>query len=243
MKDNIMPLFSSRKQKKETVEQIRYLHGSDPQRVPLENLISRVFKKYYNTEIKHFYPNLISIESISSESKKAIKAVAGVRCAADEALFSEYYLDQPLETELEALYNKKIARHHIVEVGNLAPANIGQMRWLIASITAFLYSAGFQTVIFTMVPGVYNAFKRMNLPLEFIANADYDKLPSEIKNQWDPQYYQLNPKVFAGDIVAGFDIMKENIYNSNQKLIPLFEKACQLGKEHHYSNVSRGNVA
>ncbi len=238
IQDNVVPFFAGNQLKKDTSEQIQYLDSNSPHRAPLENLITHVFKKYYNTELEHFYPNLLSIESDQS-----IKAVAGVRCAADEPLFSEYYLANPLETELEMLYNRKISREYIVEVGNLAPTNVGQMRWLIASITAFLYSAGFQAIVFTAVPGVSNAFKRMNIPLQYITDAEHHKLPEDIQDKWDKQYYQAKPKVFSGDIVAGFNIMKENIYHSNQKLIPLFEKACHLGRQLRHANAATGEVA
>ncbi len=213
---------------------ISYLHSGDPKRPRLEHFISKVFKKYYNADIDQFYPSLLSIESDDSDPSnpdKAIKAIAGVRCASDEALFSEYYLSQSLETELTALYNKPISRQVVVEVGNLAPANVGQMRWLIAAITAFLYSAGHKYIVFTAVPGVFNAFRRMDVPLKEITPAKRSSLPEALKDKWGDEYYQAKPMVLAGDIAEGFAIMEENIYQSNKKLIPLFEEACRLGKQ------------
>jgi hypothetical protein len=213
-----------------------FFKSGHPARNHLESFISQIFKKYYNAEIDQFYPNLLSIESDNRE----IKAVAGVRCASKEALFSEYYLSQPLEHGLKCLYGKNIERHQVVEVGNLAPANVGQMRWLIASITGFLYSAGYRYIVFTAVPGVYNAFKRMDIPLRIMADARQSCLPESLQNKWGPEYYQSGPKVLAGDIANGFNIVKENIYRNNKKLIPLFEKACQLGLQ--YAS-AEGNVA
>jgi len=233
--DSTITLLSNYKNNMKTQEaDISYLGAENRDRARLESFISAVFKKYYNAEIDHFYPNLLSIETADenqSSTEQSIKAVAGVRCAADEPLFSEYYLSNSLEAELETLYGKPIHRDQVVEVGNLAPANVGQMRWLIASITAFLYSAGYKYIVFTAVQGVYNAFRRMDIPLKLVTEAKQSCLPVEIKDKWGPEYYQLKPMVLAGDIVEGFDIMKKSIYSSNPKLIPLFEKAYLFGQQ------------
>jgi hypothetical protein len=224
---------------------IAYFEQGRDERSRLEGFINQVFKRYYNTKIEQFYPCLLSIESPNhqvSGQVSLIKAVAVVRCAAEETLFSEHYLDNPLKTELYQLYGKIISREYIVEIGNLAPANIGQMRWLIASITAFLQAAGFKYIIFTGVSGVYNAFQRMDIPLKFITKAKQNRLPLTLKNQWGDEYYQLQPKVMAGDIAQGFEIIKTNIYQSNKKLIPLFEQAYQLGTQFR-TGVLTGEVA
>ncbi|MDX2505628.1 MAG: thermostable hemolysin [Gammaproteobacteria bacterium] len=226
-----------------------YFEQGNPNRARLETFISDVFKKYYNAEIDQFYPTLLSIETDKDNhnnlnSEQSIKAVAGVRCAAEQMLFSEYYLPEKLETELQLQYGQSISRQVVVEVGNLAPATVGQMRWLIASITGFLYSAGFQYIVFTAVPGVYNAFKRMDMPLKVLTEAKQECLPEAIQHKWGPEYYQSKPVVLSGDIVEGFDIMKKSIYNSNKKLIPLFENACQLGKQfREIKSQLKGNVA
>ncbi len=234
LQDKSITLLADHKKNMQTqASQLDYLERGRPERERLEGFIRSVFKKYYNAELDHFYPNLLTIEAEPEQAgdETIIKAVAGVRCAADEPLFSEYYLNHDLETELQNLYGKAISRDSVVEVGNLAPANVGQMRWLIASITAFLYSAGFKYIVFTAVPGVYNAFKRMDVPLKQMTEANRDCLPDALKDKWGPEYYDLKPVVIAGNIAAGFEIMKQNIYGTNQKLIPLFEKACQLGQD------------
>ncbi len=242
---SITLLANYKKNMKTQASQIHYLEHGRPERERLESFISGVFKKYYNAELDHFYPNLLTIEADAEQpgDETIIKAVAGVRCAADESLFSEYYLNNGLETKLGSLYGKTISRETVVEVGNLAPANVGQMRWLIASITAFLYSAGFKYIVFTAVPGVYNAFTRMDVPLKQITEAKRDCLTEDLKDKWGPEYYDLKPMVIAGDIAEGFEIMKQNIYGANQKLIPLFEKACQLGREDLEKRLKQGNAA
>jgi len=197
-----------------------------PERAYLEHFINTVYQKYYQANITHFYPHLLSIED--PENNK-IKAVAGLRCAQEETLFSEHYLPESLETTLKGIYQQDILRSQIVEVGNLAPANVGQMRWLIASITSFLHAAGYQYIVFTLVTGVINAFKKMGVPLQQICEAKHANLPAEAKKQWGHQYYNLNPMVLTGDINLVYHLLEDNIRQYNQNLMPLFEKAYQLG--------------
>lgn len=213
---------------------INYFKPGESGRERLEAFISLVFKKYYNTELDQFYPNLLAIEShtiVQSSTENTINAVAGVRCAADEALFSEHYLTNKLETELERLFGKIISRDQVVEVGNLAPASVGQMRWLITLITGFLYSSGYKYIVFTAVSGIYNSFERMDIPLKSITEAKQSCLPVEIQDKWGTEYYQLKPMVLAGNIVEEFEILEQNIYSNNKQLIPLFEEACLLGEQ------------
>ena len=233
--------ISLMQKQQQTIESsnLHYFDQQSPNRLPLEQLIYQVYKKHYGIELTHFYPNLISIET----TKKQIKAVAGIRCAAEELLFSEYYLKDHLETTLKQCYGKEINRDVVVEVGNLAPSSVGQMRWLITSITAFLHGAGFKYIVFTLAPMVYNAFKRMGLHLNILAEAKRECLPKSIKQEWNEQYYQLSPKVLTGDISYGFPLMKENIYQSNQRLIPLFEQAYQLGLKVKQEQVKLGQIA
>ena len=220
--------------KQNNTTQIHFLETGEPGRKHLERFISKVFKNYYNADLDHFYPNLLSIETNEPgafKSDDSIKAVAGIRSATEEPLFSEFYLEHPLLKELTAIYDKTISREIVVEVGNLAPANVAQMRWLITVMTGFLYSAGFRYIVFTAIPGVSNAFKRMKLPLNPIIEAKQSRLPDAIKNKWGPEYYQLKPMVLSGDITEIFKRVKVNIYDKNTQYIDLFEQACHLGAE------------
>ncbi len=239
-KDNVT-LLSEHKNHQVYTSEINCFKQGMPGRVRLEKFINDVYKKYYDTEINKFYPTLLAIESKNIQ-RSSIKAVAGIRSAEHEALFSEYYLSQTLEETLFNTYNTPISRHTIVEVGNLAPANIGQMRWLNTSITAFLYSAGFKYIIFTGVPSISNAFKRMNLPLKVLAEAKQSCLPQAIKDKWGKKYYESKPMVFSGNIEQGYEIVKNMIYNSkhknHNKLIPLFERSIELGQQfRHEANL------
>jgi hypothetical protein len=165
---------------------------SHPERATAEAFVKTVFKDAYDARLTTFYPLLMSI--VWPDSRYA--AIAGVRPAGAEKLFSEYYLDAPIE---ELLGER---REKIVEIGNLAPASAGQARWLICTLTAFLGGAGFTHVVFTAVPRLYNAFRRMGLPLQKQAAARPECLPADQVREWG-SYYNSSPAVYSGDIRIG----------------------------------------
>lgn len=163
-----------------------------PGRRHAEAFVRDVFFKAYRARLDAFYPLLVSIGYPDGE----YAAVAGVRPAGGEALFSEYYLDNPVEELLH------VERQKIVEIGNLAPASAGQARWLICTLTEFLTGAGFTHVVFTAVPRLQNAFRRMGLPLTKHADARQEQLPEHEAAEWG-SYYESKPAVYSGDIRVG----------------------------------------
>ena len=171
---------------------LELMDPSHPERATAEAFVRAVFKDAYDARLSTFYPLLMSI--IWPDSRYA--AVAGVRPAGAEALFSEHYLGAPIEALLG------VEREKIVEIGNLAPASAGQARWLICTLTAFLSGAGFTHVVFTAVPRLYNAFRRMGLPLLKHADARPDCLPAAQVREWG-SYYNSKPAVYSGDIRVG----------------------------------------
>lgn len=162
------------------------------QRGIAEAFVSALFRKAYGATLNSYYPLLLGLSRAGGE----YVAVAGIRPAGATGLFSEHYLDLPVEQLLAA------PRAGIAEIGNLAPASAGQARWLICTVSAFLMGAGFTHVVFTLVPKLRNAFSRMGLPLTRLADARGDRLPAEQRAEWG-SYYDCGPAVYAGDIVAG----------------------------------------
>ena len=171
---------------------LQLIDPSHPERATAEAFVKAVFMDAYDARLTRFYPLLMSI--LWPDSRYA--AIAGVRPAGAETLFSEHYLDAPIEELLG------VEREKIVEIGNLAPASAGQARWLICTLTAFLSGAGFTHVVFTAVPRLYNAFRRMGLPLLKHADARPDCLPAAQVREWG-SYYNSKPAVYSGDIRVG----------------------------------------
>ena len=169
-----------------------------PRRRAAEAFVQDVFYKAYQARLDSFYPLLVGIEYPDGE----YAAVAGVRPAGGDMLFSEHYLEEPVDTLLN------VERRKIVEIGNLAPASAGQARWLICTMTEFLTGAGFTHVVFTAVPRLQFAFRRMGLPLTRLADARQEQLPGDLEAEWG-SYYNSNPAVYYGDIRVGHNAFSD----------------------------------
>jgi hypothetical protein len=188
------------------------------QRVYAEAFVQEIFFKAYQARLNSFYPLLLSI--IGQEGN--FSAVAGVRPAGGAPLFSEHYLDRPVEN----IVNDDRAR--VVEIGNLAPANAGQARWLIVIMNSFMYGAGFNHVVFTAVPKLYNAFRRMGLPLVKLVDASRECLPSQTSADWGT-YYESKPAVYTGDIRVGQRALNL-IASADPELASLSRRAFEVGR-------------
>jgi len=190
-----------------------------PQRQDAEAFVQDVFFKAYRARLDTFYPLLVSINYPDG----GYAAVAGVRPAGAEALFSEHYLNDPIERILN------VDRNKIVEIGNLAPASAGQARWLICTLTEFLTGAGFTHVVFTAVPRLKNAFRRMGLPLTKLADASAEQLPGHCAEEWGT-YYESKPAVYSGDIRVGHRAFSD-IDKTTPDLVELSRLAIDAGQE------------
>ncbi len=197
---------------------LQLLGGPSESRYSAEEFIQDVFFKAYAAQVMSFYPLLLSI----TRQDRSFAAVAGVRPASVEELFLEHYLDKPVEEVLS------VPREKIVEIGNLAPADSGQARWLITTLSAFMISAGFTHVVFTAVPKLRNAFQRMGLPLSELVEATSDHLSEEERQHWG-NYYDEKPVVFVGDLRVGQQPLSE-VAKTDRSLDDLCQRASCAGQ-------------
>lgn len=183
-------------------KRIQAVSHDHPRRADLERFIQQRFRQVYGAEIREFYPVLLGLHG---EADRML-AVAGIRSGASGPLYSEHYLDQPVDITLGRHYGGIVAREHIVEIGNLSPAHLGQSRWLILTLCRWLHQQGFRKVVFTAVPILANALRRMGLRPILLGDANPARLPETDRNDWG-SYYEKGPRVYAGDLVEGLALL------------------------------------
>jgi hypothetical protein len=198
---------------------IQLMDRTHAERSLAESFVRNVFLRAYEARLGELYPLLLAI----TREDGSYAAVAGIRPAGGDTLFSEQYLDRPVERLLQT------RRTGIAEIGNLAPAGSGQARWLICTVSAFLIGCGFTHVVFTSVPRLRNAFGRLGLPLTRLASADAGRLPPHRQAEWG-DYYRHNPAVHAGDIVAGTPALL-TLIRSDPALLELSRRAFRTGRD------------
>ena len=201
---------------------IHFRGQHDTERKPLEGFIHRTFQQAYGAELRTFYPNLTAFTTGGR-----IRGVAGYRNGIAQPLFSEQYLDAPVEKVVATHLDRIVERRHVVEVGNLALSGTGEARWVIAAMTVFLQAAGYRWVLFTAVKPLFNAFQRLGLRPVQIATPDPKRLPNG-GNDWG-SYYEAGPMVYAGNIDAGYKKLSAHISQRKPRLHALMQEALRLG--------------
>ena len=204
----------------------------DARRAALERFIQGVFRQAFGAELHSFYPNLLAFSTGGQT-----RGVVGYRDGMVKPLFSEQYLDAAAESVIGIHLGQDIDRRRLVEVGNLALAGHGEVRWVIAAMTVFLYAAGYRWVLFTAVKPLYNAFQRLGLRPIQIAKPDPGRLP-EGGSQWG-SYYQAGPLVYAGDITAGYEKLIASVSLRQPILSTLLQEAFSHGLNARFGYAGR----
>lgn len=197
---------------------LHVLDAGHPSRPMPERFVRQVYHRHYGADIQSFYPTLLAFTSHAE-----LRAVVGVRACREAPLFSEQYLDTPVDRLIAGHWEEPVGRDRIVEVGNLALANPGQARWVIAAVTLYLRSAGYRWVLFTAVTPLVNAFHRLGLNPIRLAPADPERLEDRGRH-WG-RYYDSRPHVCAGDIEAGYRKLCGSGAARHPRLAALFEQA------------------
>ena len=173
------------------------------ERARVQRFISDCFQSEHGAHITHFMPRLFRLMTRRGE----LAAAFGIRGAAGERLFLETYLENPIEQELAIRLGYAPPRNKIVEVGNLAAALPGAVRWLIVALTVRLHQEGYEWVVFTGTQELRNGFHRLGLRPIILHDADITALDESEQAQWG-SYYSNSPLVMAGNIGYGYNEIK-----------------------------------
>lgn len=183
---------------------IRHTVVGAPYRAQAESFIGDIFKRHYGARVQSFAPNLMLLEDVGR-----ITAAAGWRCAGEDRLFLENYLDDPIETAVARLAGQPVRREAIVEVGNLAADRPGGSVDVILNLARHLDRLGYEWVVFTATRELIGIFRRLGLPPLALAPADASRL-GEAAADWG-SYYESQPVVVAGRIALALEMVKRHV--------------------------------
>ena len=172
---------------------IRHTVAGSHRRDEVEKFIRATFEARFGAEVTRFAPNLMALER-----DDRIVAAAGWRCAADEPLFLEAYLDVPVEAAVARLAGHPVERARIVEVGNLAAVRAGGSIDVILALSRHLDRLGYEWVAFTATRELIGIFRKLGLAPLALAPADPERLGDQA-SAWG-RYYDSAPVVVAGRI-------------------------------------------
>lgn len=182
---------------------VRHTVVGAPQRAAAEGFIADIFRRHYGAAVSSFAPNLMLLEDAGR-----IAAAAGWRCAGEERLFLETYLDEPIEAAVARLAGQPVKREAIVEVGNLAADRAGGSVDVILNLARHLDRLGYEWVAFTATSELIGIFRRLGLPPLALASADPARLGADAAD-WG-SYYDSRPIVVAGRIALALEMVKRH---------------------------------
>ena len=171
-----------------------------------ETFIRDQFRQEHNARLSHFARHLVAL----TDAELRIQACVGFQGAQETPLFLEQYLDQPIEQRLSQLEGRRVPRHSILEVGNLASRYSGCTRRIILSLGHYFLQQGYQWLVITATPRVLNSFAKLGVGLELIplAAARPERLGAQGAD-WGT-YYDQQPMVVAGRFSHGLQQLLGN---------------------------------
>lgn len=184
-----------------SLPKFQVLHPGDVEVPRLQRFIAMVYARNYCARIQHFAMHLAGLRSADGSWSAGL----GYTLADRDALFLEQYLERPIESVIAAHAGLAACREEIVEVGNLAAVSAGAARRLILHMTVLLYWLGQSWVVFTATPSLLNSFRRLDIALVTLADADPRRL-ADGGRSWG-SYYDTGPRVVAANIPRGFSTL------------------------------------
>ncbi|BEH12875.1 MULTISPECIES: thermostable hemolysin [Marinobacter] len=162
--------------------------------------IRRRFLQAYGAEPKLRIPSLLALTT----AQGSLMAAVGVRNAGADKLFLEDYLSVPVQSLMP---ESGTERHRIAEIAHLAGVEAGVSRYLFASLSVWLDSAGYDWVVCTGTDQLRNSFHRLGIATQVLANADPSKLPDGGAG-WG-RYYDHHPVVMTIRVAEGMSALRE----------------------------------
>ena len=171
---------------------------------PDENIFEFVqhrFALHHGARIQQLLPWQCTL----SDEQGTLLASAGLNPASAGPLFLEHYLESPVEQQLACALQQPVLRDDILEVGNLAALD-GRARLLILALIQYLVEQRYRYVVFTATDQVRGLFHSLGLQPHFLQAARRELVPQP--ENWG-RYYDHDPKVVAGDIRQGFQLLQQ----------------------------------
>lgn len=175
------------------------VEAETPMAASVGQFIRRRFQLAYGAEPVLRIPDLL----VLSTAHGSLLAAVGVRDAAEEPLFLEDYLGEPVETRMP---EAGIGRQSIAEIAHLAGVEAGVSRYLFASLSVWLENAGYQWVVCTGTDQLRNSFRRLGIGTHVLADADPSRL-ADGGAGWG-RYYQHRPVVMAVSVAESLTALK-----------------------------------
>lgn len=174
---------------------IEIVSKDNPHRAEVETFIQQSFATHFNANLHGFFPLILTIRNIKNNE---LIAAVGIRCAKKERLFSECYLDEPIEQTIVKLESTLTSRGKIAELGNFVVRNRSDIKRVIPILGQFIKTLNVDWVIYTLTRPIKTYFNKLGIELNHITDADIAKVNGAAKD-WG-RYYNFKPAVYYSNV-------------------------------------------
>lgn len=165
-----------------------------PERSRLEHAVRAVFLAEYGAHVPHFPDHLVATLDPAGQPQ----AVAGLRFA-ENGLFSDAYLDGPVEDVLGRALGRAVSRRQIVEFSSLAALRSGAALPLVSAAIRLCLADGRAYGLFTATARLRALLRRTGLNAIDLGPARRERISQPAA--WG-SYYLHDPRVLAVEAAA-----------------------------------------
>ncbi len=167
---------------------IEIINRHDEQAKKSREYISRIYHDNYKAKVN---PDPDVIISCKDKDSGELVACAGISFAApSQCLFSERYLDTPLDTLIFQQTGHVLSRHQVVEIGSLASDNPNAAADFIRIVPIIAWLMGSKAILCTSTRRLRKLLAFHQIPFTMLAEASSTRLSPEEKVAWGSYYDQ-----------------------------------------------------
>ncbi len=149
-------------------------------------------QRYWADHAAHLrtFPDVLVAEL---DASGVVECAAGIRFG-HQALFSEHYLDVPVELALRREVGHRVDRARVVEVCHLVAVRAGRALPFVARLIELVRAAEAEWAIFTATRSLRHLLSRSGVDMIELAGADKHRVPNP--GDWG-SYFERDPRVMA----------------------------------------------
>lgn len=180
----------------------RVINKHDNEYASLQGMVANRYREAYQANVRP-EPDMFALLRDEYRALAICGACYGVTSAYHKPLFSEYYLDDPVEALIQERFGVLVERKNIAEIGSLVSCDApGAGKKIIKMIPWFISSLSFDYVLMTATTQLQKLLHSAGIVFHPVSRADISRLPSEINaDQWG-SYYDTKPLVGIIDVKA-----------------------------------------
>ncbi|MGK3992699.1 thermostable hemolysin [Sorangium sp. So ce1024] len=157
------------------------------------DLVRQKYRRSFGAEVMPNPDCFVVCTTEPGAGAPKVVACAGLTFSSDSRLFSEQYIDEPIEQVISALERRPASRDAIVEVGSLASVEHRAGTELVRVVPILAWCLGKRYILCTITANLKLIFDAVGLNFQPVRGADAARLGDGAHEKWG-SYYDQRPQ-------------------------------------------------